>query len=308
MESIFGHLVTQWGPWGIIAAFAVYIIYDHIKNRKKDNSGELEKKRNDERFEYLHTYLSGQFKDINVKFNDTHTMFSDVNDKFDDVKDRIDNINEKFDEKIDYFNEKMSKRIDSLESQLIEQPSNLIDLIQKHSQETLKDHNNLMVKQIKLAPQLHKSMENFLGTIGCDHMFIGSFHNGVTSLSGLPYYKFDLVAEKFNPVKVGRDTEFAHMYKDVDILRHNKLPMELIQNRRLHYIIDENKQSELSSIDDILYRRMCGRDIKQLAVNLLSDKDGTPMGFVGCVKYDYEKMNFSALQACAEQLENIYNS
>ena len=74
---------------------------------------------------------------------------------------------------------------------------------------------------------------------------------------------------------------------------------------RIH-IIDENNESYLSEVDDIIYRRMLGRDIKQLAVSLLRDPDGTPSGFVGCVKYDYEKLDITELKECGLELEQIY--
>ena len=51
---------------------------------------------------------------------------------------------------------------------------------------------------------------------------------------------------------------------------------------------------------------MLGRDIKQLAVSLLRDPEGTPSGFVGCVKYDYEKLDITELKECGLELEQIY--
>ena len=73
------------------------------------------------------------------------------------------------------------------------------------------------------------------------------------------------------------------------------------------YTIDENGNSPLADIDDIIYRRMCGRHIKQLALALLRDpSDGMPSGFVGCVRYDYEKIDLHELSECGHELENIY--
>jgi hypothetical protein len=51
---------------------------------------------------------------------------------------------------------------------------------------------------------------------------------------------------------------------------------------------------------------MIGRDIKQLAVSLLRDPSGTPSGFVGCVKYDYDPIDVKELQECGAELENVY--
>ena len=63
----------------------------------------------------------------------------------------------------------------------------------------------------------------------------------------------------------------------------------------------------MADVDDIIYRRMVGRDIKQLAVSLLRDPSGTPSGFVGCVKYDYDPIDVKELQDVVLNLENVYS-
>jgi hypothetical protein len=129
-----------------------------------------------------------------------------------------------------------------------------------------------------------------------------------SSITGIPYYKFDIIAERFRPDKVDRDIEFAFMYKDADLLRHDLLPSELVQKGVVHYTIDPDGTSVLEEIDNIIYRRMVGRDIKQLAVSILCDPTGTPSGFVGCVRYDYEKIDLFELKECGRELEADYAS
>ena len=167
-------------------------------------------------------------------------------------------------------------------------------------------HPKQFLDRLKLGPQLHKTLNTFRTRINADHIFIGSFHNGNESITGIPYYKFDIIAERFRPDKVDRDIEFAFMYKDADLLRHDLLPSEVVQRGVVHYIIDENGKSVLEDIDDIIYRRMIGRDIKQLAISLLRDPEGTPSGFVGCVRYDYEEIDLHELKDCGIELENVY--
>lgn len=167
-------------------------------------------------------------------------------------------------------------------------------------------HPKQFLDRLKLGPQLHKTLNTFRTRINADHIFIGSFHNGNESITGIPYYKFDIIAERFRPDKVERDIEFAFMYKDADLLRHDLLPSEVVQSGTVHYIIDEDGNSILADIDDIIYRRMVGRDIKQLAISLLRDPSGTPSGFVGCVRYDYDKIDLQELKDCGSELENVY--
>lgn len=169
-----------------------------------------------------------------------------------------------------------------------------------------KSHTKQFLDRLKLGPQIHKTLNNFKARINTDHIFIGSFHNGNESITGIPYYKFDIIAEKFKRSKTESDIELAPIYKDNDLLRHDLLPSEVVQNGTVHYIINEDGSSDLELIDDIIYSRMVGRGIKQLAISLLRDPSGTPSGFVGCIKFDYEKMDIHELIECGRELEIDY--
>ena len=119
-----------------------------------------------------------------------------------------------------------------------------------------------------------------------------------------------MVVERFNINDHDeRDHEFAPVYKDADLLRYGKLPLALVQNKTLHFTIDDDNNSELFNLDDIIVRRMIGMGIKQIALQLLCDSANRPSGFLGCVKYDNNEMiNIKELQRCAYELENIYHS
>ena len=151
-------------------------------------------------------------------------------------------------------------------------------------------HSKQFTDRLKLGPQLHKTLNSYRTRINADHIFIGSFHNGNESITGIPYYKFDIIAERFKPEKIENDVEFASLYKDSDLIIHDLLPMEVVQQGLVHFVINEDNSSALTDIDDILYRRMLGRGVKQLAISLTRDPEGTPSGFVGCVRYDYENI------------------
>lgn len=171
---------------------------------------------------------------------------------------------------------------------------------------TKPSHSKQFLDRMKLGPNIHKSLRTFCTRINADHIFVGSFHNGNESITGIPYFKFDIIAERFAKDKVDDDIEFAFMYKDAELLRHDLLPSEVIQQGLVYYSIDESENSELEDVDDILYRRMIGRGIKQLAISLLHDPTGMPSGFVGCVKYDYDELDLNELKECGHELENVY--
>ena len=209
-----------------------------------------------------------------------------IDDSIKDIKESINSI---------------SERVTGLEKNI-----NNLPVVPTNDTPVKPSHPKQFLDRLKLGPQLHKTLNNFRNRINADHIFIGSFHNGNESITGIPYYKFDIIAERFRPDKVDRDIEFAFMYKDADLLRHDLLPSEVVQRGVVHYIIEENGDSALADIDNIIYRRMRGRDIKQLAISLLRDPEGTPSGFVGCVRYDYDEIDLHELRDCGLELENVY--
>lgn len=281
--EIFNEAWAQFGAVGILIIMSSYIIYEHIKaNRTRGESSN--------------------------KLDDIKVGLEKIQNKSDVLEQKIQVVDQKVDEKIDFYVDNISKRIDKIEGKMELQPNLIISQLDNRSKRLMDEHNKNMLHQIHRAPKIHKTMGKYLNKIKCDHIFLGSFHNGTSSVTGVPYYKFDIVAEKYDPENVLRDREFAHMYKDIDILRHDKLPIVLMQNDYVHYVINEDKSSELKDIDDIVYRRMIGRDIKQLALNMLHDDLGNPIGFLGCVKYDYNDLDFNELKSCAEELEEIYKN
>ena len=270
MENIVT-LITELGSFGLLLGLAGFIIYTYIKNQSANNS-----KRD---------AVNNEIEEIKQLLSDNTT----------EIKQSINSIN---------------NRVDSLEKVLasnVTTINNRLDSIESGTKNNIKiSHTKQFLDRLKLGPQLHKTLNTFRTRINADHIFIGSFHNGNESITGIPYYKFDIIAERFRPDKVERDTEFAHMYKDADLLRHDLLPSEVVQRGTVHYIINSDGTSDLAAIDDIVYRRMIGRDIKQLAVSLLRDPAGTPSGFVGCVRYDYENIDLQELRECGLELEGVY--
>ena len=268
MESIVT-LITELGSFGLLLGLAGFIIYNYIKNSNLSKTDIVN-------LENLAKTVENNYKSLNLSLTSIETKVDNLKSNTEsEIKEIYENINE------------------------IKQSTN-IDIKISHTKQ--------FSDRLKLGPQWHKALNRFRSRINADHIFIGSFHNGNESLTGIPYYKFDIIAERFRPDKVVRDLEFAFMYKDADLLRHDTLPAEVVQNTTVHYVIDENGNSPLSDIDDIIYRRMIGRDIKQLAVSLLRDPSGTPSGFVGCVRYDYENINLVELRECGIELEQIYAS
>lgn len=272
MEGVLVEIISQFGVIGLILAGIIYLIVDGIKTKR---SNLVSSKKLDESIDGLN---------------------HNVDKKFNDVNDRIDLVNTKVDTQYELLN----KRIDGT-------PDVILGKLNDRQTNTEKEHFNKVMDQFTQAPKLHRILKLYRDRIGCDHIFLGTFHNGSTSISGIPYCKFDIIAEKFKPDYNNLDTrEYTSIYKDSDIIIHDNLPIIISQEEYVYFKIDPNQESELEKIDDILYRRCIKYGIKQFALNILRDSDMNPIGFVGCVDFDYDDLNFSELNNCAKELEEIY--
>lgn len=272
MEGITIELLTQFGLPGLLLAGVIYIIVEIIRIKKRN-------------------LVSSKKLDDSIG-----TLSGHVDKKIDDVNDRIDFVNDK----VDTQYELLSQRIET-------NPELIMEKINEKKEKDDQEHFNKIIEQFSQAPRLHRILKLYRERIGCDHIFLGTFHNGSTSISGIPYCKFDIVAEKFKPGHNNLDLrEYTTLYKNSDIIVHDNLPMVLSQEDYVYFKIQEDGSSELEDIDDILYRRCIKNNIKQVAINLIRDGHMNPVGFVGCVDFDYGDLNFQELNNCAKELEEIY--
>lgn len=295
MDTAIVEIISQLGIVGILVIFAIYIIYD---NYKKIFDGSKNKDKDSKESD------DGRCKEAKILLNAIDQKFDDkINIMHDIIKSSINILEDKFNSKLDILDTK----IDYIENKINDQPQNILDSIDQRKYEQQEKHNKQVIHQMTLAPLFHRILTDFLKRVECDHIFLGYFHNGTASMTGIPFCKFDVIAERFNPQNVKHDVEFAHLYKNVDIMVHDKLPILLLQKNQLYYKIQPDESSELKQDDEILYRRAVNRGIKQVAFNILKDINNNPIGFVGCVSYDYKKLILSELAVCACDLEGIYN-
>lgn len=276
MESIISQVIAEWGTFGLILILIAYLVYDSWKSTKN-------RKDNNEKAINAVSKVADKVDNLDMKI-------SIVNDKVDDVSEIFDN------------------RIDKLEKTVNDLPQLHLEELQALTVKQQAEHTKMMLDLLRLGPNLHNVLREYNDKINGDHIFIGSFHNGNKSITGIPYYKFDIIAERFKTDIVEQDCEFAHMYKDADILRFDRLPILLVQKSILHFTVPEEGTPELAELDDIIWRRMKGRGIRQIALRILRDKSNTPSGFVGVVKYDFEELNIDMLDICGKELEANYHN
>ena len=177
-------LITELGSFGLLLGLAGFIIYNYIKN----NNGSSKSEKSDSK------------KDI----NDLKCLITESNAEIKGSIKGLDNRISNLELNVTNDMSIINKRMDNIEC--------------NNNTSSVHPHTKQFADRLKLGPQLHKSLNNFRSRINADHKFIGSIHNGNQSLTGIPYYKFDIIAERFRPDKVARDLEFAFMYNDADLL------------------------------------------------------------------------------------------
>lgn len=291
MEAVVSELISQWGTFGVIIILTGFIIFDYFKRNKKHDYKEIE---------HQGSCLKGD-----IVLEGLKDLKDSMHIKFDGVTTSMDAL----EVKMNCFNEKIENKINDLEQRVKDIPKKNLEKMNADAHHKSLAHSKQFEDVLKLGPKLHDILDEYIQKINCTHIFIGSFHNGAESVAGIPYYKFDLIVERFNnQEQVKEDHEFAPVYKDADLLRYGKLPLALIQNKTLHFVVNENNESNMFEYDDIIIRRMIGMGIKQLVLQLLIDSKNKPSGFLGCVKYNYDDIDINELQRCSKELEHIYHT
>lgn len=272
MDAIIVEIIKNWGLMGAILVGLCWIIYDNWKSNKsrKSESDSVKKHVSDE--------IGILDKKIDLVDHKVDGIESNLNDRIDNLSDRVDDI-----------------------------PQVAIGAAWARVDEDNKAHLKQITDLMLLGGEIHKTLKTYTKLINTDHIFIGSFHNGNSNLSGIPFCKFDIISECYCDDKVLHDHEFAPVYKDSDILRYGSLFSAVLQSDHMLFSVIPGGVNDLCQYEDIIWRRMSGMGIKQLAVKILKDPDGIPSGFVGAVRYDQDEMDMKYLVQCGMELERIYS-
>ena len=308
MEQVAVEIIKEWGLIGIVivvisaaCGFLGYLYYNERKNNYSNNKSSS--------------------NDLNSVATLIQTLTTTINDKLDDkldvISDRFDLLEKEFNNKIDNLHDRVDGKMEILEKRINSIPKENIQEIIKREDELAEAERKLHQKALddimKLGDDIYELLNEYTEKINCTHLFVGSFHNGSSSLQGLPYIKFNIIREAYHPTDTPEiDHSFAPVYRDCDLSLLGKLPQMLVQKTMLYFSIDENNKSEMFKYDGYIVRRMIGMGIKQIALHTLKETnlEGKLIvtGFIGVVKYDYEKMNLSELEKCAKRIEKIHNS
>ena len=218
MNEIISQFITEWGTFGAVLLGIGYLIYDNWKTNKTRKSNK----------------------------DETVSIVKSLDGKLDNLNDRIDII----DTKVDDFKAQVNTRFKLMDDKIVELPSAQLSKMESDSANKKQVHLKQLDDLIKLGPKLHRIIQSTNNAVGSDHIFVGSFHNGSSSLQGLPYIKFNIIREAYHQTDTPEtDHPFAPVYRDCDLSLLGKLPQMLVQNNLIYFSIDENNQSEMFKYD-----------------------------------------------------------
>ena len=174
----------------------------------------------------------------------------------------------------------------------------LQQVIQAHEIEKEDDHKRKYQARIKASPQINNILTSYINRVGCDHIFLGEYHNGESNIAtSIPFCKYSITTEYSKP---GTGKSFLQNFTDENITKYNILPT-LLNKHLVCYNIDE-----LKDVDYYLYLQLFSLGVKNITICSMADFEGFPMGFIGCVNYDSDNnTNIQELLSCKDEIKQI---
>lgn len=259
-------LIAQWGTAGLFAIAGGYIIWDSWKKNKKIE-------------EWFRDKVTAQESRVLVVDN-----LSNLNDKFDNFKTEY-----------HQFCNEIKDRVTTIE-----------ETVSKHHPDQHQQESQRMLAVTHIAPSIHSIIKEGLKNCECDHIAVALLHNGSTTLSGIPYIKFGIIAERYYPLQNSQDVDLTSKYKEEDITMHNKLPSCIVQNPNIEFEISQD--SPLIDIDPVTYSRCLAIGIKRIAFEAIRDSQGLTTGFIMVYKFNNDPLDIESLHNTTTAIEDLYRN
>lgn len=276
MNEVVMQTVAQWGMAGVALAAAAYVIWSTHKEERKN------KERYEEKLIELTTKTSAR-ETMSVLKQDVETM----SEKIDNLSCSQEVCGKKL---VD-----MGNRIEKIE-----------ETISHQSERKMQYEADRLMKMTKITPTIHTLIQNNMEEIKADHVFVALLHNGTESLTGIPFVKMDVIVEKYNPIDNVNDIDYANIYTNEEITRHDKLPAAILQNDFLDIVVDEKGRSHMDTLDVISARQMKSIGTKRIMFECIRDSRGMAMGFVCAYSYTTHDMDLELFRETVKTLERVY--
>lgn len=314
MEELILNIIKDYGAFGIMSIVGVvwlcnkYIkpLFEGKKESQTTSQTDIKNDSTNDNSSKNHNVINVNTSEKRGIYSKEDLIYDAVRDLHETVKDshtRLNSLNNKFNDLQDDFNDKISY----LETRINQMPiENIIEAFNEAERIKSEKEQKMFLDTLRLGNCADELLEQYTKKINCTHIFVASFHNGTNSLTGNPYFKFDIIKEAYHPTDIQEnDHAFEPVYRDCQLSLLGKLPALLIDKGMIFFELDEHNKSEMEKYDNIIINRMRGMGIRQIALHVAYDNEMVS-GFVGCVKYDNEKMNLELLKECTRKLELIY--
>lgn len=212
-----------------------------------------------------------------------------INNNLSDIKDSVTAVRKDF----EGFRKESQRRFDAIESKIYKSDHHIIEAQRMHA-------------ITNIAPSINTIIRDGLDDCKVDHIAVCLLHNGTQTITGIPYIKFGVVAEKYKPIKHIHDVDLLSQYREEDIVSHNQLPACIIQNKNVIFNIAED--SPLVEIDPIVYAKCVKLGIEQIAFEAIRDIRGLITGFMMVYKFDEEEIDMNALHQTTSNIEVLYRN
>ena len=187
----------------------------------------------------------------------------------------------------------LSGRVDALET-----------LVQEQAHPTITEEADRLGQAQRTSNLIYSAIRTNMSDISADHLFVGVLHNGTHSIQGVPFMKYDIIAEHFDIIRNPYDYDLYSRYKGTDIMVHNMLPQALQQQGYLHF--DESNMELLQKLDVILYNKLVSRSIREISLMIIIGDHNMPAGFFGAYSFD-KTTDVESFRNCGALIQDILN-
>lgn len=155
------------------------------------------------------------------------------------------------------------------------------------------------------SQDIYTTFDKYIKTSGADHVALALFHNGVKSLSGVPFVRYSVISERFKPMTNPNDEDLVSLYTARDIMSHDRLPLVLSNKNILYFHIHDG--CKLEEVDVTLWARCMKRGIKHIAMGLIKSSISTPVGVVAAYSFG-DILDDECFREVTSEVSNIYRA
>lgn len=150
------------------------------------------------------------------------------------------------------------------------------DLLQKlvNNQITLQHPGKAEIQHLSaINAKIYSEMRSLLDTLHADRTYVVLYHNGGRSSSGLYFQKMSCICEVVSSGISPFSDSFQQIHRSSYMYMINRLESDQ------QVLIDD--ADTVKDMDNFLYTQIVARHVKSVYMQVLTDTEGDPVGFIG---------------------------